>query len=162
MNKRQVVYSTNPFLKLIIQEKYFNDIHFVWCSEFFDSRDLPRLTSSAIIPPSSNPADIYRELRRDVERSDYHSAKITALKTTLIKLAIDFSDQGIITQDQKEEIAFMVNNASFEFWRPLVYVIPVEPALGRMQLVPINRRAGYGNEYIIPNLKRSEFDIIEV
>jgi hypothetical protein len=55
----------------------------------------------------------------------------------------------------------MVDMASFDHWRPLLYIIPYEAVTSRVQLVPVSQRAGFGNEYIIADLQRSEFDIIE-
>jgi hypothetical protein len=71
-----LLYSTNVFLKLLIQEKYMHDIHYVWCSENFDSATVSTHSSAYLVPPSSNPADIFRTLRRDVDKHDQHSAKI--------------------------------------------------------------------------------------
>jgi hypothetical protein len=64
-----VLYSTNVFLKFHIQEQYRGDIHYVWCSENFDSRKLSAYSSGSLVPPSSNPADIYRQLQQDVKGS---------------------------------------------------------------------------------------------
>ena len=55
----------------------------------------------------------------------------------------------------------MVTTASFEYWRPLLYVIPIPTPAARLQLVPIDKRAGFGKEYIITDLKRAEFDLVE-
>jgi len=55
----------------------------------------------------------------------------------------------------------MVNHADFKLWRPLVYVIPVADVSGRIETVPMDKCAGFSEEYIIKDLKRSEFDIIE-
>ncbi|MDX6385744.1 MAG: hypothetical protein QOK48_3317, partial [Blastocatellia bacterium] len=39
-------------------------------------------------------------------------------------LAIDWGENGDITSDNKDEIIFMVTNATFDDWRPLLYLIP--------------------------------------
>ena len=56
----------------------------------------------------------------------------------------------------------MVDNASFEDWRPLVYVIPRAMVESRLEAVPPKKRASFGPEYIITDLRRHEFDIIEM
>jgi hypothetical protein len=78
-----LLYSTNTFLKFVILQRFRKDIHWVWCSEIFDSKKLDSYSDRALIAPSSNPADIYRELQRDVAGKDSHSAKITAQKASL-------------------------------------------------------------------------------
>jgi hypothetical protein len=156
-----VIYSTNPFLKFQINEKYIKT-HYVWCSEHCDSTAVGAYTSGALTPPSSNPAEIFRSLRDDVRRGDTHSAKINQQKASLAALAVDWDRDGMITSTQRDEIIFMVEHAIFEHWRPLLYVIAVEPVKSRMKLVHISKRAGLGEEYIIEDLKRSEFDLIEL
>ena len=157
-----ILYSTNPFLKLFINEKFLGDIHYVWCSEAFDSTKLATYSTLAHMPPSSDPCAIYRQLKDDVQRQDKHSAKIQATKASLQSLAIRWRDDGTITDDQMEEIAYMVTNASFDYWRPLVYIIPRDAINARLQVVPPAKRASLRVEYIIPDLRRNEFDIIEL
>lgn len=157
-----LLYSTNVFLKQFLQERYRNDLHYVWCSEYFDSRKLGSYASGALVPPSSNPADIYRELKRDVEGRDLHSSKITAQKASFISLAITWEQNGEISSDERDEITYIVNTAGFEMWRPLLYVIPRAPVESRLQLVPISQRAGFGSEHILADLERSEFDMVEL
>jgi hypothetical protein len=137
-------------------------MHYVWCSEHFDSRAVSRYTSGALVPASSNPADIYRELRRDIETGDAHSAKIIAQKASFKSLAIRWEQQGEVSLFEKDEILYLVDNAPIHLWRPLLYVIPSSLVENRLQIVPAAQRAGLGNEYIIPDLRRAEFDIIEL
>jgi len=100
-------------------------------------------------------------LQRDVAGKDSHSAKITAQKASLQALAVQWQASGDITTQQMQEIIYMVTTASIEYWRPLLYVIPRVLVNGRLQLVPIDKRAGFGNEYIIADLKRDEFELLE-
>lgn len=157
-----VLYSTNVFLKFLIQQRFRKDIHFVWCCEFFDSTRQPAYSASSIVAPSSNPSDIYRQLKKEIEEKDRHSYKINEQKASLTNLAIKWESVGEIRKDEKDEIVFMVNNASFDDWRPLIYVIPRLPVEHRLKLVPIDRRASFGIEYIIDDLERTEFDVIEI
>jgi hypothetical protein len=157
-----MLYSTNVFLKLILQEKYANDRHFVWCSEHFDSQALSRYASSSQVAPSANPADIFREIKRDVDRGDLHSAKLSAQKASFIARAHEWEKAGSISNADREDIIFMVNHASSKDWRPLIYVIRRDAVAARLETVPANQRAGLGNEYIVRDLARNEFDILEL
>jgi len=159
---RQILYSTNVYLKLLIQERYFNNKHYIWCSEYFDSNTAPTYSFSTLVAPSSNPASIYRELQRDVNGKDKHSAKITSQKASFVSRAIESHTEGQITEEVKEEIIYMVNDAPFEYWRPLLYVVSTELIKDRIILVPISQRAGFGYEYIAKDLNRNEFDIVEL
>jgi hypothetical protein len=157
-----VLYSTNSFLKYQIQSIYRGNKHYVWCSEHFDGKAAPRYSAPSLIAPSSNPVEIYRTLKGDVERLDRHSTKINEQKMSFNQRAIDWANNNEITEDQKEEILYLTNQNDFSQWRPLLYVIPVTAAIqGRMRLVPIHQRASVTNEYTIADLDVSEFDIIE-
>lgn len=158
-----ILFSTNVFLKFQIQEQYCGGIHYVWCSENCDSKTLSAYSVGALVAPSSNPADIYRELKRDVEGKDKHSAKISAQKATLASLAVQWEASGKISALQKDDLLYLVNTADFSLWRPLLYVIPRTADIeSRLQEVPMSSRAGIGPEYIIEDLKRSEFEIVEL
>ncbi|HKG47614.1 MAG TPA: hypothetical protein VKB02_12845 [Pyrinomonadaceae bacterium] len=87
---------------------------------------------------------------------------MTEQKLSLKSLAVSWEAAGEINSEEKEEIVYMVDNASFEDWRPLVYVIPRAMVDLRLKVVPANRRASFGPEYILPDLRRHEFDIIEL
>jgi hypothetical protein len=156
-----VLYSTNAFLKCLIQEKYRGDVHHVWCSEHFAVPTGPAYKSSLQVPPSSTPADIFRRLKDDVTRGDTHSAKIAEQRAGFIARAIQWEAAGEITSDQKDEIVYYANLPVGPLWRPIVYVIPSAPLLSRLTLVPASSRAGFGDEYVISDLARAEFDIIE-
>jgi hypothetical protein len=157
-----LLYSTNTLLKYLICQKFRGDIHWVWCSEYFDSKRLGAYATGAMVAPSANPADIYQELRRDIAGRDSHSAKITSQKASLQVLAVQWHLSGELSDSQRDEIVYMVTTASIELWRPLIYVIPRAAVESRFQLVPIEKRAGFGNEYIIPDLTGTEFDILEL
>lgn len=156
-----VLYSTNSYLKLLINERFRGDVHYVWCSEVFDSTKQSAYSASSCSAPSSDPCAIYRQLAKDVQKNDRHSAKIEQTKTSLNSLAIRWRDNGDITDNDAEEILYIVNNASFAEWRPLIYVIPRAPLVTRLSLVTPDKRASIGTEFIIPDLARKEFDIIE-
>ncbi|HEY6331292.1 MAG TPA: hypothetical protein VI756_18345 [Blastocatellia bacterium] len=134
----------------------------MWCSEIFDSGTQSRYSVGAGTPPSSNPADIYRQLKKDTEGRDSHSYKINEQKVSFVRLARQWFKANEITREQKEEIVYWVRTASFDLWRPLIYVIPYGPVKDRVKPVPANKCAGLGPEYIIDDLKRTDFDIIEL
>jgi len=137
-------------------------VNYVWCSECFDASSASKYTPASLIAPSSSPAEIYRELKRDVDGNDRHSAKITAQKATFTSLAVQWESAGEITPSQRDDIIYMLENAPFSHWRPLLFVIPRMVVAPRLKIVPYNKRASYGPEYIVEDLQRHEFDIIEL
>ncbi|AUD00988.1 hypothetical protein [Spirosoma pollinicola] len=157
-----ILYSTNVFLKYHIQQKYFNDVHYVWCSELFDSKTASIYSPGSLVPPSSNPADIYRQLKADVSGGDSHSAKIVEQRASIIARATEWEINGVINSLVKDDIIYIATNGSINYWRPLIYVIPKAPLITRLHTVPASKCAGLGTEYIINDLNRAEFDIIEL
>jgi hypothetical protein len=159
---RPLLYSTNVLLKYLIQKKYQNDVHYVWCSEHFDSSKGPAYAIEALIPPSSNPVDIYRALNRAVAGRDRHDAKIAEQKASLLSLAVKWEQEGSISAQARDDITVFVKTAGFEMWRPVIYLIPRAAVEDRLMVVPAEKRAGFGTEYIVADLHGDEFDIIEV
>jgi len=157
-----LLYSTNVFLKLLICERFAGDLHYAWCSECFDSTSLARYTLSAQLAPTSNPADIYRDLQKAVARRDRHSYKINEQRVSLKNLALQWETTEQVTTQEKQEIIYMIDNADFSDWRPLLYIIPRAAVEDRLKIVPPEKRASLGPEYIVANLKRSEFDVLEL
>lgn len=158
----QILYSTNTHLKFVLQRDYFGGSHYAWCSPVFDSRTLGRYSAGASLPPSSDPASIYRELFEATKRTDSHSAKIKEQKATLMGLAVKFSEAQKITDLARDEVIEIVRTAPFSEWRPLLYLIPhTEDLRPRIKDVPYNRRAGRELEYIVEDLKPEEFHVIE-
>ena len=159
-----LLYSTNTFMKFLIQQKYMKDIHYVWCSEIFDSNTLGSYVSNSLVAPTSNPKDIYLDLKKAVEKVDKHNSKIKEQISSLSARAVHWEAAGLITEAEKNDIVYMVNEPSFfGYWRPLLYVIPVSAVLSpRLKPVPAHLCASLGAEYIIDDLKGDEFHIIEL
>src|SRR3974377_1547708 len=85
------LYSTNPLIKFEIQRDYFGHQHFVWCVDCFDGRT-HRLHLGERLPPSSNPAELFANLRgATIDRPDWHDKNIehwrTSMKSRVLKEA---------------------------------------------------------------------------
>lgn len=156
-----ILYSTNVFLKFHIAERFLGNKHYVWCSEAFDNTKLGHYAGAALVAASSDPCAIYKDLHEAAKRPDRHHAKIIEQKASFASLAVKFRDDGRISADEAEEIIYMANTAEPILWRPLIYIIPRPPVEHKLKLVPPGRRASVGIEYIIEDLERHEFDIIE-
>jgi len=150
-------------MKYLINEKYRKNIHYVWCSESFDSKTLSSYVSGSLVAPTSNPKDIFLDLKKAVEATDKHNPKIKEQVLGLSARAVKWEASGEISALDKDDIIYMVSEAAyFKHWRPLLYVIPRSPVESRLKPVPAALCASLGNEYIIPDLHRDEFDLIEL
>jgi hypothetical protein len=159
-----ILYSTNPWLATDISDRYRGGVYFVWCCECFDTEKAPPGSPAAAIAPSSNPRGIYDQLRRDWKGEDWHSALLRGYRKIFKRLANDWFSTSEITLAQRDEILANLRPGSWRIWRPVLYVIPRAPIEAAKRLEPVKRRdrAGYGPELRIVDLRRTEFDIIEL
>ena len=155
-----VLYSTSSWLAYIIAERYYGGYHYIWCTPHFDPSSVPSI--SYTVPPSSSPAEIYRNLREDVKRGDRHSAKIAANKAGILKGMEYKMTTREITKEQASEIASIVDAAEPRDFKPLIFVVPFALVAKLIKPVPVNQRAHpLSIEFIIDKLPREKFDVID-
>lgn len=155
-----VLYSVNTLMAYRINEHFYGQIHYVWCSPFFNASATSALDNQA--PPSSTPCDICRAYLDDVQRQDRHSAAIrnnrSGIKSGLAAKRAD----GVISAEQHRELEKIVSKAPLEAFRPLLFVIPFQGVADRVEEVPISERAHpFSREYRIFRLPRSHFDVLD-
>lgn len=154
------LYSTNVFMKFLIQEQYRGGEHFAWCSEYFDPVKQGAYSAAYGIPVSSSPATLYRRYKED--QGDTHSSLINGQKASIKARAIEWFKKDEISQEELEDIIFMVDKNRESDWRPVIYVIHRQLVEAKLKPVPVKDRAGVGMEYVIRDLTFDEFDMIEV
>lgn len=155
-----LLYSTNTWLAYKISKEYYGDVHYTWCSPYFSAKSVPAYDYTN--PPSSSPGEIYDMLFADTKRGDLHSARIEANRVGLLHGANKKAAAGVITSRQKKEIYSIVKQAETLNFRPLLYIIPSALVVDMAKEVPVNRRAHpFSVEFVVENLPRSHFDIIE-
>jgi hypothetical protein len=158
-----VLYSVNTYLAYRLNQHYYTGTHYVWCSEVFDARRQNAMGDYANIPPTSNPYEIYHNLREEVERGDRHSAKIHANREGIMEGARKKLKAGVITESQYDEIRQIVNSVGLSEFRPLLYIIPYQNVAEIVREATVVERAHpLSVEYIIESLDRQHFHPIEV
>ncbi|WP_416864309.1 MAG: hypothetical protein ACMVP2_16885 [Imperialibacter sp.] len=114
------------------------------------------------IPPSSSPANIYKRYLEDIANIDLHSSKIDENKTGLKKGAGINFDNGTISDMELARILKIIDSASINDFRPLVYIIPYSGIRHKVKLVDVDLAANpMSIEFQIPELKSAEFDVIQ-
>lgn len=161
MEKNLLLYSTNTFLAFRIAEQFYRDLHYVWCSPYFDAPQGPTSSPAFINPPSASPRDIYERLHEDVIRADEHSTKVLSNRTGIQNGAAQKATAGLITEADKMEIYSIASKAGLQFFKPLLYLIPFSLVAHLLEPVPVAKRANpLSREYIIRELPRDCFDVI--
>lgn len=156
-----ILYSTNTWLAYVIGDRFYGGDHYIWCTPDFDARALAPIDQ--VTPPSSSPAEIYRDLYEDVRRGDDHSSKIKDNKAGILRGIAAKRAAGIISESEEGHIVSMMERARGRDFRPLLYVIPYERVRGNIQAAPVELRAHpLSREYIIERLPRRDFDVLEL
>lgn len=156
------LYSTNVFMKFLIQERYQGGRHYVWCSEYFDPTKHGSYGGAYGIPASSNPAVLYRRYKEGLTSGDTHSALIGSQKASIKARAVEWLNEGKINRQDLEDIIVLVDKGRAEDWRPVIYVISRSLVASRLRRVVASQTAGTGMEHVIEDLTHDEFDLIEV
>ena len=160
MNPPLLLYSTSTWLAYSVAEQYYGGIHFAWCSPVYDGR----LAAVHVnIPPSASPAAIYRVMLEDSRRGDRHSNAIDQNKEGINRGARARRSQGLIGDEEVEEIRSSVERTECRDFRPVLYIIPYDQVKDSVIRVPAAERAHpMSVEYRIETLPRGSFDMIEL
>lgn len=94
-----LLYSTGTALAYRIAKEYYQNVHFVWCTEAFDA---------ALQPGTSNPRTLCTRYLEQITKSDGHAVEIDQNKAGILRGAEEKLKQGIITKAQKKEIVWKV------------------------------------------------------
>jgi hypothetical protein len=160
MKSPLLLYSTNTWLAYKIAQLYYKDVHYVWCTSYFNSNSAPAY--DFIVPPSSSPGAIYRNYYNDVRAGDKHSAIIAQNKAGILRGANCKEKARVITKKQKAEIYGIISEAEIRDFKPLLFIIPFTLITKLIRDVPIAERAhSLSVEYRIEYLPRKYFDIVE-
>lgn len=154
-----LLYSTQSYLSFHINQRFYREEHFVWCAPVYE----PPGGLGYIVPPTSCPRDIAKDLLNAVILSDRHNKKIEALRTGIRRGASIKCAADVISAEQEATINAMVDQAELKWFRPLLYVIPLAACEPLVKDVPVQDRANpLSDEFTIERLHRSMFDVIRI
>jgi|ERR1700730_1238117 len=161
MEKPLILYSCYTWLSYKINEQYYGNRHYVWCTPFLNPNS--RFSRENAVPPTSSPFEIYENLYKEVDRGERHSAKISQNRLGILRGANIQKRNGKINDSAHQDIRSIVKEAQIADFRPLIFVIPFEPVAKRIVQVAIKDRAHpLSQEFIIEHLERDAFDVIEL
>lgn len=150
----------NTWLAYAIAERYYDGVHFAWCSPVYDGRQADMHVN---IPPSSSPADLYRLLQDGVERGEQHSAVLKGQRDGLLRGANMRRADGLISGSEFHDITRTVEGSPLNDFRPVLYVIPYDRVRGTVVEASVEERAHpFSIEYKVNPLPRDCFDMLEL
>lgn len=157
MSRPLVLYSTTTRSAFSVAQRYYREKHYVWCAPA--RPDLFGFTN----PPSSDPIQIYRRFKADIQGGDQHSAAIAANRVGIMSGADAKFHANVIEARERDLIKEIVTAARLSDFSPLFLVIPFEGVVSFAELVPVAERASpTSEEYRIEQLDRSLFDVLEL
>jgi hypothetical protein len=158
--REPILYATVTLLAFNINERYYNGLHYMWCTPCFDVDIKSPLYG---VPPTSSPFQIYKTLANEVVSGDLHSEKINANRVGIQRGALKKLEQKIISEESAKRIQDIAQLASINLFRPFLCVISTERARGFCTEVNVSAMASpLSQEFIVDNLPRSAFDIISI
>lgn len=149
-----LLFSTGTALAYNIAKDYYGNVHYVWCTEAFDA---------TLQPGTSNPRTLCARYLDQILKKDRHATEINNNKVGILKGAHCKLEDGIITQEQFDEISARVAYSQDEEFYPVIYLIDKRAVKNRLrEVLPEDKASIHSIEYIIPDLKRNEFEIIHL
>lgn len=154
IDKVPFLFSVGTKLAYRINKRYYDDIHYVWCTVEFNNKKQP---------PTSNPLTIAKRWMSIVIGGDRHVKEINENKAGILKGAKAKFESGVIDSYQLDEIRQLVSIADYEAFFPVLYVIDAKKVATRSIEVDVKDRASdHSIEYKILDLSPSEFQIIDI
>jgi len=152
--KDLLLYSTNTELAYKIAKEYYDNTFYVWCTDAFDA---------ALQPGTSNPRTLCSRYLDQILKDDRHAVEIKQNKAGILKGAAEKLKQGIITNEQYNEISVRVAYAENTAFYPIVFLIDRRSVAGRLEIVePKDAASNHSVEYIIKDLRWNEFEMIRM
>lgn len=152
INNHPLLYSASTVLASKVAKRYYNNIHFVWCTTSFNSDKQP---------PTSNPATICKRYLEQAVRGDRHANEITTNIAGILRGAKAKLANGIISRSEYNDIRRIVSVAEYKDFLPVLYIIESRKVKDRCIDVPlIDRASDFSVEYKIEDLKEDEFQLI--
>lgn len=165
MERPIVMYSVQTYLAYYINTHFYSDLHYVWCTPYFDSNTLASTEPHA--PETSNPRNIYETMRKDINMKDNHYHHETISRNIIgLRNGVEAKrHEGVITEEQTDEILGLIKLAKrdVDCFRPVIYVIPYILVKDQVIEVPYKARAlPLSPEYKIEKLHTSDFDFVDL
>lgn len=151
--KTPVLYSAGTKLAYRINEHYYGDIHYVWCTDRYHSKDQP---------PTSDPQSICSRLLHIVSTGDKHAVEIEGQKAGILRGAEAKYRSGVITDEVHKTICQMVNIATYSDFTPVLYVISGTRVKHKCEIVESKTRASDSSvEFLISELSKDDFQLLD-
>lgn len=159
MSSQSILYSVNTKLAYKINQRYYQDVHWVFCTPCWGCTGLePEIDLN---PVSSRPLSIYRGFQEAVDSGDRNNPWIEKNRAGLRRGAEKRLQDGLIDPAQRDDILTAVEGAEVPWFKPLVYIMVQDEVrdLMRPATAAEKGRNDLSVEYIIDRLPRDAFKL---
>ena len=125
--KNTVYFSQITKLAFEIDQKYYKNKHYVWCSE--------QINPGRKQPVSSNPLRRSQQLINDIITKDDHSLMIGDNKNSLKQGAAIMYNKGLISDKALSRIEDRVDDASNDEFMPIILIIPYKKVHNKLKIL---------------------------
>ena len=152
ISKNPFLYSVGTELAYKIAKRYYNNIHYVWCTTEFNSLKQP---------PTSNPVTICKRYLEQITTGYRHTKEIENNMAGILRGAKAKFDSGVIDKTVYNKIRNYVSGADYEAFFPVLYIVESRKIRDRyIEVITKERASDDAVEYKIEDLKVNEFRII--
>lgn len=154
-DKHPFLYSTTTKLAHDIDNFYYNRKHYVWVALYVDNLDVQAA--------SSNPLTIAADFAKGIVTVDRHNEKILG-NIVGVRNGVQYMfESKKIDRKAKKAITAMLQNARFEDFYPMIYIIDTKKVNSRIVPVPPKEGARASSpEYKIFDLQEGEYELIDL
>lgn len=155
IHEHPFLFSTTTRFAYNIDNDFYGGKHYVWAALKFDDLEVQAA--------NSNPLTIANNFIKEVTTTDGHCDRINANIVGVRKGVAMMQKLGAIDQNTKRRIINRINDAYYEDFLPLVYVINTSKVVSRIIEVPPDLAALPNSpEYKIVDLQSGEYELIDL
>lgn len=148
-------YSTQTFLAWCLNHYFYNQTHYVYVGAPFYPYSYGKYVRNN--PSSSNPYRRYGDFYQHYLENDHHHTDVQGYRNNLKKGV----DANITDSDLCDRLLDICDSIHMNFFFPVIYRVNIEQSSLAGRKILMNSGAEVNsNEYLIANLKTSEFDIL--
>lgn len=154
LNTKQnpLLYSVATHLAYKIAKRYYENIHYVWCTTAFNASGQP---------PTSNPSKICKRYLEQITTGDRHTKEIENNIAGILRGAKAKLNSGIISKKEYNEIRSIVSAAEYEAFFPMLYIIESKKVKNKcIEVLTADKASNNAIEYKIEDLAENEFEVI--
>lgn len=150
-----LLFSTTTKLAYNIDNYYYGRKHYVWVALYVDNLDIQAA--------SSNPITIAADFAKGIVTKDRHNEKILG-NIVGVRNGVQFMYKAErISKKTKDAIISKINDATFEDFYPMLYIIDTKKVSSRIVPVPAKDGARASSpEYKIFDLQDGEYELIDM